>query len=1019
MKNLIISTFALSLIVMLFLVGTIFVTAVGTTTTTTPPAQPEADWYVQIADGNILVEADHEGVEIGSILVPREIRVVSTEKARSESSKFKLIAEKNNNYGDITAYITEKRKGFNEITDVKVTGIAVSKKVFDEILEFNKQQTEVWDPYGQIHNESKLLDTEYARIRENLKDRRLNFNADLLTSSIILKIDLAGDGYTLGFTKMNVETSENPVNFDNSFLIEGISGSTIDLKETSDEKGKGKEILITRTGPSYSDKFIFSLKDISVVQGDKTEKANIPFKSLKTAKFEIKNNILYSAILNAENIPSTTDVYYYLPQGIVVFPDSNEKIDVQFFREGTKNPLLNNGQDEIKVLKEGEFKVKANNAKISVTCSCQCKTLFTSPVTIKTTATRILEMYMGKDAKFFYVSPLFDEAGQPDDTLVNEIVALNEKGSAFSSYVSNEPAKTAIVFDKTGTFRFVGLGSTSSIAGKTIRSSSWPYEPYFSFNGWEIDIKETFGPQGNKPTQRNKIDLIPTKNENGKIVSKMEADLSLGKAEKNALSNNQEAWKITFSQIKAYVQDVVYEEIIPIKTPTSDISLIKTAKEFETTLKQKPTDIKEPDPVKPEIKGEEEKEKCDISYGKGGYYCKQFSIAITDPLVKGYEGYDWTCITTPKCEGKYCCSGDNSIRCCKQGSKSTTKPKGDRSWKIDYREIGGSNSQQSRGRLGLDIQYNVPLSYGFDSGPRAFRYDYGEITHVTNVLNAYDPLNEFVKKDSYAKTDVAEFKNWFEKIAKPIFKCKIYLYSTKWPDKTKLESISLTYKPGSLPDTQVLAKDAGFAGGYAEVVKQCVQVPSIKSIYGDPVMGGASNADEISKYEWELVCRPELPSKNQKLGLNIILKQSDGSLIFNQYRSIFYGYYLYSTNQVTQDIHGIAENGQWAQYPIDLHFDRLSPDSIANYWPEFQSWFSQQNIRNEVRELIKKNCEGQSTAKKLPIFLAPGIMPQMNTVTSTASRSKKTYPSPPIVGGLPDILSGNWINSYFGFSGTK
>ncbi len=1017
MKNLKSSTFTLFAIILLSLAGTAFVTAVTTTTGPAQP-QPEADWYVQIVDGMLLNSMD---AQVESIMVPREIRVVSTEKAKSEAATFKLIAETNNNYQDVKDYLNAKKKNPN---DIKIVGIAVSKKVFDEILAFNKQQTLIWEPskqmnpYAQIHNESILLDAEYARIRENLKDRRLNFNADPLASSITLKIDLAGDGYTLGFIKMNIETSENPVNFDNSFLIEGASGSTLDLKETSDEKGQGKEILITRTGPAYSDKFIFSLKDIAVVQGDKTEKANLPFKSLKTAKFEIKNNILYSAILNAENIPSTTDVYYYLPQGIVVFPDSNGKIDVQFFREGTKNPLLNNGQDEIKVLKAGEFKVKAHNAKISVTCSCQCKTLFTSPVTIKTTATRILEMYMGKDAKFFYVSPLFDEAGQPDDTLVNEIIALNEKGSAFSNYVSNEPAKTNIVFDKTGTFRFVGIGSTSSIAGKTVRSSSWPYEPYFSFNGWEIYIKETFGPQG-RGTQRNKIDLIPAKNENGQIVSKMRADLSLGKAEKNAPSSNQDAWKITFSQIKSYVKDVLYEEIIPLKTPTSDISLIKTAKEFEITLKQQPTDIKEPEPVKPAIPGEEEKQRCDLSYGKEGYYCKQFSMAITDTIVKGYGGYDWACIITPKCEGEYCCSGDNSVRCCKQGSKSTTKPKGDRSWKIDYREIGGSNSQQFRGRLGLDIQYNVPLNYGFNSGPQAFRYDYGEITHITNVLNAYDPLNEFVKKDSYAKTDVAEFKNWFEKIAKPIFKCKIYLYSTKWPDKTKLESISLTYKPGSLPDAYALAKDAGFSGGYAEVVKQCVQVPAIKSVYGDPIMKGGSNANEISKYEWELVCRPEVPSKNQKLGLNIILKQSDGSLILNQYRSIFYGYYTYSTNQVTLGPHGVAENGQWAQYPLDLHFDRFSPYSIANYWPEFQSWFSQQNIRNEVRELIKKNCEGQSAAKKLPIFLAPGIMPQMNTVTSTADRPKKTYPSPPTVGGLPDFLSGNWINSYFGFSGSK
>jgi len=263
-----------------------------------------------------------------------------------------------------------------------------------------------------------------------LKLKRLYIEPDSYVSKINLTIIVGGKDYFLKLDTININ---NTVKF-NSFLLNG-TNDLITLSELN-KNNKDKQINITLLSKKPSSNYGFYLKNITMYNGT-TIKVDLPFKSLKSGEFEIKSDILYSAILKTENIPYATDVYYYLPQGFVVFPDEKGQIQVNFFRKGTiKQPAKDNFEGY-------DYVVRDSIGWISATCSCNCKTLFKDPTAIRTTATEIKEIYLGENADFYYA--IGKGMMKPTEPL-NHIRSFGVGNAEFSSSKFTT-ARTHIVFE--------------------------------------------------------------------------------------------------------------------------------------------------------------------------------------------------------------------------------------------------------------------------------------------------------------------------------------------------------------------------------------------------------------------------------------------------------------------------------------------------------------------------------------------------------------------------------------------
>ncbi len=778
MKKLKISLFASLILVILLLIAVDLVNA----ETTTPPAQTESEWYVQIVDGTLLNSMDEQ---TESIIVPREISIVSKSEALMDSSLYHLIAP-NQKYQDVRNYINNNLKLHPE-EGVKVTGIAVSNKVFKEWLEFNKQQTEIWGPYDQIKIENEKLYLIYQQIEENLKSNHLYIRPESYVNIIELKIIVGGKDY---FLKLDTIIVNDTVKFDD-FLLNGTNDVFTVSELNKNSKEKQINVTLVTEKPSLNNGFF--LKDITMIKDGTSTKVDLPFKQLKAGQFEIKDDILYSAILKAENLPPRTNAYYYLPQGFVVFPDENGKIQVNFFRKGTTQLPSTYGKDEN--FEGYDFLIRDSRGWISATCSCNCKTLFKDPAAIRTTATEIKEIYLGENADFYYATG----KGMIDLTEpINHIRSFGAKNAMFSSSKFST-ARTHIIFDENWNLRFVGRGSTSSSKGATIKEDEIPH---FFFNGVEILFSQGIGAINTQLTFTSKAQGNLGNSESyitGKAAIDEKAPRKLiavlpGEAPYSAKLVFLNAATKEIDERTIETQPDVENQYAKIK------ETIKQAKEFEKNLTSIEIEIPTPvSPTPPEMKksGTNIKPQSGVKDTCSKYYpafkCYSFPTdipisekygkittnnikeqiytfkypfaSLKEPNPQGQQ--DWQCVISPSCNNNWCCPNGNNVRCCK--NPGYKKP----CWGVICSSFGGTTSSlQSPGKTMISIPNKgdriLIITYRPETGQPNF-YDldkeYKEVARYDPKLGTLELVAQFqtyIDANPKAEKYWKDLMGWFE-----------------------------------------------------------------------------------------------------------------------------------------------------------------------------------------------------------------------------------------------------------------
>lgn len=396
----------------------------------------EEPYYIQILKGKIDSTA--------AFIIPSEVLIAKAGTSGIPSGttnplNFKMIYKTE----QLTAYITEK--GADTELPLSTEPLAIRNDVFNQMLT------------GKEDKEIKAFLNIYKQIEDNLKNQKLLFSAfskiggEGAKPEIYLNFTFSSETEWEYSLLLNDMTFSGITEF-NSFSLksseENLEESIYTISEINKNNAK-KQINVTQdlfiTPENKLVDSTFSLKSIKIISDSQTKIIDLPFKMLKTGQFEIKNNILYSAVLNSEQIPPTTDTYYYLPQGFVVFPDDSGEINTKFYRKGTK--YYTSKQEFL----DYDFILRNTKAWVSATCSCNCKTLFKGVFTLKTTPTKIIEINLAKDAEFFYStgSGLLTEFDY-----INSIKSLKDSTAFSSSSIS--PTRTQFVFDENWNLKFPG-----------------------------------------------------------------------------------------------------------------------------------------------------------------------------------------------------------------------------------------------------------------------------------------------------------------------------------------------------------------------------------------------------------------------------------------------------------------------------------------------------------------------------------------------------------------------------------
>lgn len=625
----------------------------------------EQTWYVKIVNGTIL------STETQKTLVPLEIKIF---KQPPLEHYYTYIGNK----FQLSGFIEERGSG------EKITNIFIKNDIFESLLSTNKQEIneKIYPTFKQI---SDLLIEIYSQINTNLKKDSISFS-EAQTTSINLKILPDGQTYKLEFARILLNKEADFA----SFLLNTSKPTPFDLNETNAAK-KQKNITIA------SRKIDVYLKDVN----DIYRKGNLqPFREIKTANFEIKENALVTADIASSELSDT--VAYYLPQGIVIFPNDEKEIETKFYSKGTSYLPETLNQNESKI----------RNTKGYVVFLPK-EVLLNGTFSIKINGNNIESVYLAQGTSFCY-------------NYNNNLNCIDSfSNTEFYSSTQKQKVDCGIVFYDNWTLEFV-CQPTKTLAK----------EMDFNYNGYRVVL------QRNIATPNTQLFFYPIEIKDGNKVAKIE-----GKA----------AYRDTYnppgSIFEVGASGPLYKSFeLLIFGEERATDLIEKAKKIVPAPSYPPLVQVEVKKIQPEpigrttiVKGQMPPEECSKIHR--GYSCRSFRNAITQPSFD-YNGLSYTCIITADCDGNWCCHGGNNRRCCR-----ATKKIGNRKWEFKYRKAS-SYVPYWVGTPGMDISYSYDSKTIF-----AARYDkYG--------LRPMPEFEDLMKKDNQAKADWEEFEKWFNTTAK-------------------------------------------------------------------------------------------------------------------------------------------------------------------------------------------------------------------------------------------------------------
>lgn len=559
-------------------------------------AETKETWYVEIIEGEVLKLQPTPSMPEIKLLIPYESKLVKITDFKKIDESSSLINYINNNEGQIK-------------------NIAIRSDVFENYLKdvFNEN----------IKNSFATTAKDYYKIMSSFKT-----NYDLITSHLENKnISFSSAKNLQSFIKIKIEPKSNAVfsqiNFNQivlngslvseNYLLKG--NDTIELieNETKNYQDEIKEINISLNSKGVD----FYLNSFSFFHN---EKIQLPFKNIKNSFFELKNNVIVRAQIqtNLQNSYSS-ETYYYLPPGFVIFPKEGE-ISLEYYS-------YNSSTKEAAGLNKNEYKIRNKKGYVVFIPK---EALF-EETTIKTTLNTIEEIYMSDNSNLYYK---YNDELNIISSEKKPVTFINKRKRADTNFLS---------FDDYWNFNLTHM----------IKES---FE--FKYNGLNIVIKENVGPLNTK------LIFTPLKKDSKNFQI-------IGKAAYKETYWNNGLIKIEFypgtnlgdyKEINiSYKPNYINEERI--------LNLIEKAKEFEKGLKNEKIEL----PLREEIvittiekeKGprlinsiEEKCKKLNPSYS-----CITFKQNIYQTSFEE-NGLHYSCIITPSCENNWCCSGGANRRCC-------------------------------------------------------------------------------------------------------------------------------------------------------------------------------------------------------------------------------------------------------------------------------------------------------------------------------------------------------------------
>ncbi|MEM4215089.1 MAG: hypothetical protein QW484_01865 [Candidatus Pacearchaeota archaeon] len=701
-------------------------------------------WYIKIIDGVVLT------IENQKTLVPLNIQIVP--------SQVGIVSAYIKNDEELKQYLNTAESGKH------VAYLFVINTVFEQLLSSNKNLLKE-KTYLNYSKRNILLENLYTQISNNLKKKSLSFQSQ---NTFIALETPEENNYKLEFKNI-IANGESDFE---SFLLNSTEPTPFDLTENKENE--------KRTMNLSSRKIDFFIKNIP---DEYRQQKNLqPFREIKRAFFEIKKNSLVTAEISSSEL--SDNVAYYLPQGIVIFPEEKE-IKTNFYSQGTSHLQENLGQNEFKIRNERGYVVFIPKEVI-------LNKRFSA--TIKNN--KLESIYLAPKSSFYY---------KYKDNL-NYIDA--ETNCKFFHFTQKSKIGTGIIFNDNWTLELISNPTTTLTE-----------EMSFNYNGYKIILEKGIG------TTHTQLFFYPIETEEDENKVKVAVINGTACAEDlyrpigTKFKNCGTAYYYRTFEVRIYGAEKVIDLIEkakrtlpePIYPPIAQVDVARVLPSLGPQI----------------IKGTTIPELCINHYRT--YSCITFPKPITRPKFE-YNGLTYDCIITPECDGKWCCHGGNNRRCCK-----ATKTIGTGTWEIQYRKThpyAETWVAPITGIAGFDIYYR---SDGILSW--AARYD-------ENGLRTLPAFDNLIEKNEQIKNDWNEFKNWFSQSGvKGNMDIELKKVSKEWPSSyfpdLRLPQLIAGQLPspselpgyvGKMPNVEVIASRE-----YGNTQQYTLNTPSLDKVIFSPL----------------------------------------------------------------------------------------------------------------------------------------------------------------------------------------